>query len=99
VDGDTFWYGGAKIRIADIDAPETHPPRCTYEAELGSKATDRLAILLSEGPIELESLPDRDVDRYGRKLRIVMRDGKSLGDELVTEGLARAWTGSREPWC
>ena len=28
VDGDTFWIDGTKIRIADIDAPETHPARC-----------------------------------------------------------------------
>ena len=33
------------------------------------------------------------------KLRVVMRDGRSLGDQLVGEGLARTWTGRREPWC
>ena len=26
VDGDTIWLQGTKIRIADIDAPETHEP-------------------------------------------------------------------------
>lgn len=26
VDGDTVWVDGVKIRVADIDAPETHPP-------------------------------------------------------------------------
>lgn len=31
----------------------------------------------------------RDEDKYGRKLRIVMRDGESLGGALVDEGLAR----------
>ena len=35
VDGDTFWCNGQKIRIADIDTPETHPARCAAEAELG----------------------------------------------------------------
>jgi micrococcal nuclease len=99
VDGDTFWVGGDKIRIADIDTPETHPPRCAYEAELGEKATRRLAALLGEGPFELAPIGGRDVDRYGRKLRIVMRDGRSLGDRLVSEGLARTWTGRRQPWC
>ena len=39
VDGDTFWHAGEKIRIEDIDAPETHPPRCTAEAALGNRAT------------------------------------------------------------
>jgi endonuclease YncB( thermonuclease family) len=99
VDGDTFWVGGDKIRIADIDTPETHPPRCAYEAELGERATRRLAALLDEGPFELAPIAGRDVDRYGRKLRIVVRDGRSLGDRLVSEGLARTWTGRREPWC
>src|SRR6185295_4843460 len=93
VDGDTFWVGGDKIRIADIDTPETHPPRCAYEAELGEKATQRLAALLAEGPFELEPIGGRDLDIYGRKLRIVTRGGRSLGDVLVTEGLARTWTG------
>jgi len=99
VDGDTIWYQGVKIRIADIDAPETHPPRCPYEADLGERATQRLAELLNAGPIELASIGGRDRDRYGRELRIVMRSGVSLGDELVAEGLARTWTGGREPWC
>lgn len=26
VDGDTFWFKGEKIRIADIDTPELSPP-------------------------------------------------------------------------
>lgn len=99
VDGDTFWMGGVKIRVADIDAPETHPPRCAYEADLGDKATVRLHDLLNMGPFQLEALPGRDEDRYGRKLRIIVRDGRSLGDQLVGEGLARTWTGRRAPWC
>jgi endonuclease YncB( thermonuclease family) len=28
-----------------------------------------------------------------------LRDGRSLGDQLVSEGLARTWSGRREPWC
>jgi len=28
----------------------------------------------------------RDEDRYGRKLRVVVRNGRSLGDQLVSEG-------------
>jgi micrococcal nuclease len=98
VDGDTFWIEGVKVRIMDIDAPETHPPRCAYEADLGERATNRLRELLNDGPFELESSA-RDEDKYGRKLRIVARNGQSLGDILVNEGLAREWTGSREPWC
>lgn len=98
VDGDTFWMDGTKIRVSDIDAPETHPSRCPEEARLGSAATRRLQALLSAGPVTLE-IGDRATDRYGRALRIVTRGGKSLGEQLVSEGLARRWTGRRQPWC
>jgi hypothetical protein len=29
----------------------------------------------------------------------VIRDGRSIGDAMVARGLARPWTGQREPWC
>jgi endonuclease YncB( thermonuclease family) len=99
IDGDTFVYAGTRIRIADIDTPEVHG-RCPAESALAARATRRLNGLLVQGPFELHSLPSgRDEDRYGRKLRIVTRAGRSLGDVLVAEGLARTWTGRRERWC
>jgi endonuclease YncB( thermonuclease family) len=98
VDGDTFWNEGVDIRVADIDAPETHPSRCPREADLGNRATLRFQELLNQGTFTLQSI-DRDEDQYGRKLRVVIRDGQSLGMRLVDEGLARPWTGSRKPWC
>lgn len=99
VDGDTIWLDGVKIRLADIDAPETHPPRCDREADLGNRATQRLLSLVNAGPFEAVPTGSRDEDRHGRKLRLLERDGKSLGDVLVSEGLARRWDGSRHPWC
>ena len=98
VDGDTIWMDGEKIRLADIDAPETHPSRCAEEARLGNAATERLRVLLNAGPVELASA-NRDTDRYGRKLRVVMQAGRSVGAALVGEGLARPWEGRRRPWC
>lgn len=98
VDGDTFWFAGEKYRIADIDTPETHPARCAEEAALGEAATGRLRDWLNAGSFSLENT-GRDTDRYGRKLRIVTRDGASVGSALVAEGLARPWEGSRRPWC
>src|SRR5687767_10489263 len=98
VDGDTLWLGGQKIRVADIDAPETHPPRCAEEARLGQAATRRLRDLLNNGAVSLRPI-DRDEDQYGRKLRVVLVDGRSVGDALVGEGLARRYSGPRRPWC
>lgn len=99
VDGDTFWLEGEKVRIADIDTPEISEPKCDSEYQLGMRATRRLRDLLSQGPFQLERIGDRDVDRYGRSLRIAVRNGQSIGDQLVSEGLARTWSGRREPWC
>lgn len=99
IDGDTFDYGGMRVRIANIETPEVDG-RCASEVALAARATRRMRALLAAGPFELHPLSGgRDVDRYGRKLRIVTRGGQSLGDVLVAEGLARTWTGRREPWC
>jgi micrococcal nuclease len=98
IDGDTFEHGGERIRVADIDTPELEG-RCAFETELAARATSRLRALLSEGPFELHPIAGRDEDRYERKQRIVTRGGRSLGDRLVAERLARTWTGRREPWC
>ena len=98
VDGDTFDHLGVRIRIADIDTPEVDG-RCQSETRLAARATERMRQLLRSGPFELHPIAGRDEDQYGRKLRIVTRDGSSLGDQLVEEGLARTWSGRREPWC
>ncbi len=98
VDGDTIYYRGTKIRIADIDTPETHGPRCPAEAERGAVATRRMQQLVNAGPFSLQSI-NRDEDRYGRKLRIITRGGESLGSILVDEGLARYYEGGRRSWC
>lgn len=98
VDGDTFWVDGVKIRIADINTPEVSEPQCPAEAALGRAASQRLAQLLSGASFDLRAA-DRDEDQYGRKLRIVERDGRSVGQILVAEGLAYEWRGRREGWC
>jgi endonuclease YncB( thermonuclease family) len=54
--------------------------------------------LLNAGPVTLADA-DRPTDRYVRRLAIVKRDGQSLGDTLIEEGLARPWEGRRHPWC
>lgn len=98
VDGDTFWLDGTKIRIADINTPEVSSPQCSQEAVLGRRATERLREMLNAGPFALVR-DGRDEDQYGRKLRVAMRDGQSLGGQLVAEGLAHEWQGYRQGWC
>lgn len=101
LDGDTFRWRGATIRIENIDAPEMHDPGCAAEALLGFKAADRLIELLSADGWSLSRNPadTREVDRYGRKLRRIAVGGADVGEALVAEGLARPWNGKRRSWC
>lgn len=99
VDGDTLWSNGIKIRIADIDTPEISQPRCAAEKALGKRAKVRLMELVNAGPFQMQAWPGRDDDKYGRKLRVLVKDGRSIGDMLVSEGLARTWNGKKQPWC
>lgn len=94
VDGDTFWRAGEKVRIADIDAPEIEG-QCPYERDLAQRAKRRLLEILNSG-FEIQRTGN---DRYGRTLAIVTNRRGSIGDQLVAEGLARTWSGRREPWC
>lgn len=99
VDGDTIWMAGEKIRLSDIDTPEVFRPKCDAELALGQRASKRLIELLNSGPIALVQSGARDRDKYGRQLRVVQRDGVSLGDALIEEGLARRWDGASRAWC
>ncbi len=95
VDGDTIHYDGVIIRIEGLDTPETHRAKCEAEKALGKRATTRLLELVNAGPFEIVKKGRRDTDKYGRKLRILERDGRSFGDILIAEGLARPWEGRR----
>jgi micrococcal nuclease len=98
VDGDTFWIGGQKVRIAGIDAPETHPPRCAEEARLGNEATTMLRSLLNSGAVTMTSI-DRDRDSYGRLLRNVAVNGQDVGEAMISAGVAREYGNGRRSWC
>lgn len=99
VDGDTIWYHGTKIRFADINAPEVSEPKCAHEAELGHRATLRLLELMNAGPFTVVRVGSRDEDRYGRKLRVIERNGRPITEALIAEGLAHRWDGRRRSWC
>lgn len=99
VDGDTIRIDGVPIRVADIDAPEIRNFECDEEHDIGQRAKLRMQKLVNEGPFTMRLYDRRDEDRYGRKLRVLERDGVSFGMILVKERLARAWDGGQEFWC
>jgi endonuclease YncB( thermonuclease family) len=98
VDGDTFYIGEQKVRIAGIDARETHDYDCESELALGDRATEKLQALLNSGSVTMTSI-DRDRDVYGRLLRNVRVNGRDVGEALISAGMARAYAGGRRPWC
>lgn len=99
VDGDTIYFAGIKIRVVDIDTPEIHDYKCEQELKRGLRAKSRMLELVNEGPFKIVSTGGDDSDQYGRKLRRLMRNGLSLGEFLIDEGLARRYAGGRRSWC
>jgi endonuclease YncB( thermonuclease family) len=55
-------------------------------------------VLLNAGDFSLIADPHKQ-DRFGRKLRVVVRAGMSIGEHLVAEGLASRWGQPRRDWC
>jgi endonuclease YncB( thermonuclease family) len=98
IDGSTFWQNGVRIRLADIDVPDTALSHCAGEQQKGAAAKLRLQALLNDGTFALSGSA-RGEDQHGGKFRIAMRAGRSIGDQLVAEGLARRWTGQSVSWC
>ena len=88
-DGDTFQLcDGDKVRLVaasgPIDAPEKsfRPGRWNDQA-LAQQAKQRLDQLLEGGTLQCNGN-----DRYERRLCRVIVDGRDVGDQLVSEGLA-----------
>lgn len=98
-DGDSLRLGMTQeaeaIRMFNIDAPEIEG-QCAYESNLAQRSKHRLAELLQGQRVEVLR---QGKDRYGRTLASVTINGGDAGDILVGEGLARTWSGRREPWC
>ncbi len=99
VDSDTIIFHGEKIRIADVDTPQTKRAKCEDERKRGFYAQQRLRELLNEGGFTLASWPGRRQDAQGEKLRVILRNGRSIGEQLVAEGLARPPAGAARSWC
>lgn len=102
-DGDTVEVlcGGTTqtARLVGFDTPETSPPRCPAEGALGLKAKLRLGDLVARGQGGI-LLDHKGWDRYGRRLIEMRIGGRDVGEVLIAEGLAVAYTGgARIDWC
>ncbi|NOE20524.1 MULTISPECIES: thermonuclease family protein [Ruegeria] len=99
VDGDTIDHGDDRYRLIGFDTPETFRAQCEAERALGLKAKDRLTeIIQTSGQIELVIQPDLDV--HDRFLAVGRSGGQEIGKTLISEGLARPYSGGkRGSWC
>jgi endonuclease YncB( thermonuclease family) len=98
-DGGVFWFHKQEIRLADVVAPKTENARCDSERQKGFAAKVRLRDLLNQGGFDLVDWPNADGDGRGRKLRVVLRNGQSIGQQLVREGLVHGVSDAAKPWC
>jgi endonuclease YncB( thermonuclease family) len=89
IDDDTIAVGHERIRLLDIDAPESFHSRCEAELVLGLKAKERLRQLVDGGPVLIDR---HGHDRYGRTLARVTAGGVDVGAQLLAEGLALPYT-------
>jgi micrococcal nuclease len=99
IDGDSFRLGDRSIRITGIDAPELASPRCPEEAALARRSTNRLLTILNEGSFDMIAHRLQRQDRHGRDLMVLERNGGSIGDRMIAEGLAHRYIGSKRSWC
>lgn len=97
--GDSFWFRKGRLVLADVVAPATENAKCQQEREKGFAAKVRLRDLLNAGRFELSELKGQNVSAASPTMRVVTRDGRSLGAMLVAEGLAQPRFGKRQSWC
>nr|CAD6409633.1 membrane protein [Rhizobium sp. Q54] len=98
ITADSFMLKGEKIRIAGIEVPDIKKPRCEAERIKASDAKLRVRAFLDSGTFEVYAANAGDQDSSGQKIRAISRNGVSLSDILVREGLARR-PGSTGGWC
>lgn len=96
VDGDTFdaivdlgftVSVKQRLRLKDVDTPETWRPKTTAEAEHGSKATSFVKELIEGKSVTLKSVKAAVYSRY--EAYITLPDGRDLGTLLIENGFEK----------
>lgn len=102
IDGDTVALpGGERLRLLDIDAPESFRSSCEAELVAGLKAKERLAQLLRGQDVTIER---NGRDRFKRTLGRLFTEDGDIGEILLTERLALPYVPGRKAerdahWC
>ena len=114
-DGDTVRMSdGTRVRLVGFNTPEKFEPRCSREAALGNRASERLKELVMSGaPIVTRvacsckpGTEGTNTCNYGRRCGTLSVDGRDVGEILISEGLAVSFVcgdtscpPTPRPWC
>lgn len=114
-DGDTVRMSdGTRVRLVGFNTPEKFEPKCSREAALGNRASDRLRELVASGTpvvtrVACSCKPGTEGTNrcnYGRRCGRLTVDGRDVGEMLISEGLAVSFVCSDtscpptpRPWC
>lgn len=98
IDGDTIALGLERIRVENIDTPETGPRAgCQIEREFAARATQHAQLAFERS--DSVDILRTGTDRYGRTLARVRLDGRDFGQMMVVTGMAVQWAGHQHEWC
>lgn len=114
-DGDTVRMSdGTRVRLVGFNTPEKFEPRCSREAALGNRASERLRELVASGTprvtrVACSCKPGTEGTsrcNYGRSCGTLTVDGRDVGEILISEGLAVSFVcgdtscpSTPRPWC
>jgi micrococcal nuclease len=103
IDGDTIdLCQGDKIeriRIANLDAPESYRPACAREKHLGIAAKDQ-ALQFFVRPSVVLDVTRYNTDRYGRTVAAVSVNGKDFATHMIELGHGVQWQfNEKHDWC
>jgi endonuclease YncB( thermonuclease family) len=97
IDGDTIRIGAERVRLINIDAPETEGrARCNAEHRLAAVATMTLVDLIEGKRLEIDR---HGKDRFGRTLAYIRVSGADVGEMLIRARVAVRWGNGRPNWC
>ena len=95
IDGDTIAIGSERVRILNIDAPESFRPLMPGGVGGGPTSKGASCCAAGGGPVGIDR---RGEDRYTRTLARLSAGGRDVGSVLIAEGLALPWKDGRAAW-
>ena len=103
IDGDTIEIcnlnGVERIRIANLDAPESYRPSCAKEQLAGIQAKQAAIQFFMRPSVDLD-IQRRSTDRYGRSIADVSVNKKDFRQHMITEGHGVQWQfNEKHDWC